>query len=269
MFTINLEKELQDLSIERKKEDELFLSDSPEAQEYFLHNNEDNSDMLAHFGTAIIVKNIDARIRSIVKLKEKIGDSLNRVYSSQDIKDLCIKYRLRFLPSRYFNGNIGSEVLSKMKAFEDSELFRLKIKEGKEYGPSSKDNLVSSWSIDHGKYYIVAPEESFKLSDRPKDPLLFCYAGNGMWYLVCKWGNDLSITRRVRGWLSENYIFLHLIMLIGLSIFAGIKAENIKNDIGQGIGVGILIMILSGCISGLLSGLFPVSSQKIWNSEFN
>jgi hypothetical protein len=51
----------------------------------------------------------------------------------------------------------------------------------------------------HLKIHIVAPKESFQLEEKPKDPLAFIELSTGDYYLLHKWGNDLSFTRRIYG----------------------------------------------------------------------
>ncbi len=75
------------------------------------------------------------------------------IYHIEHIKQICIDYRLRFLDSKYFKGDIPPEAISKIKQLEkqhNSELTGFKI---------------------------VAPSKLFKLKDKD-DPLLFVPLGN-------------------------------------------------------------------------------------------
>ena len=40
------------------------------------------------------------------------------IYQIEQIKDICINYRLRFLDTRYFKGQIPAEAISKIKSLE-------------------------------------------------------------------------------------------------------------------------------------------------------
>ena len=50
-------------------------------------------------------------------------------------------------------------------------------------------------------FKIIAPSKLFKLENYD-DPLLFAPIGNGYYYLIHKWGNDLSPLRK---WLMKPY----------------------------------------------------------------
>ena len=57
----------------------------------------------------------------------------------------------------------------------------------------------------------MAPSKLFKLKNSD-DPLLFCNLGNEYFYLIDKWGNDLSYFRKLKMWpfksLKNIIIFL-------------------------------------------------------------
>jgi hypothetical protein len=100
-----------------------------------------------------------------------------KVFHISEIKKLCGKYGLRFLDSNMYKGTIDPLLPSKIKQFE-----------------SEHKNI--EFQVRGGlKYKIMAPTSSFELQERPKDPLMFADLGSGYYYLVHKWGNDLSIFR--------------------------------------------------------------------------
>lgn len=99
------------------------------------------------------------------------------IYHINDIKAICIDYRLRFLDSKYFKADLPYEAVSKIKQLEKDH-----------------DTVLKGFKI-------VAPSKLFKLENYD-DPLLFAPIGNGYFYLIHKWGNDLS---PVRKWLMKPY----------------------------------------------------------------
>jgi len=126
----------------------------------------------------------------------------NRIFHLSDIEKLCIDYRLRFLDSTYFKGEIPYEALSKIKALEKEQQMSLK------------------------GFKIVAPSKLFKL-ENADDPLLFAPMGNDYFYLIHKWGNDLHPFRKLMMWPFkhlENFIALLLVLsfLIALLIPDGL-----------------------------------------------
>lgn len=96
-----------------------------------------------------------------------------RVFSEEAIRELCVKYRLRFLSTRYFKDELPYSAISELKSFE------------KRVGREIQD------------LRIVAPSERFELQDSHKDPILFAYLGKGRYYLLHRWGNDLSSWRKL------------------------------------------------------------------------
>lgn len=93
---------------------------------------------------------------------------LQQVYTTQQIKQLCVKFRLRFLPSTLYKGELPYEAIEAIKDFEN------------QYQPAVSE------------FHIVAPAEFFKLKDRFADPLLFAHLGNGNYYLLHQWGADFK-----------------------------------------------------------------------------
>lgn len=96
----------------------------------------------------------------------------DRIFHLDHIKAICIDYRLRFLDSKLFKGTIPYEAAIKIKALE------------KEHN-----------TVIEG-FKIMAPSKLFKL-ENADDPLLFAPIGNGYYYLIHKWGNDLSPLRKL------------------------------------------------------------------------
>jgi hypothetical protein len=94
-----------------------------------------------------------------------------KIYDIGEIRNICIRYRLRFLDAVHFKSEYPYEAILKIKAFED------------EYG------------VKVEKFKIIAPEEVFDLKDVNSDPVLFASLGNGKYYFIHQWGNDLSALR--------------------------------------------------------------------------
>lgn len=126
----------------------------------------------------------------------------DRIFHLSDIEKLCIDYRLRFLDSNYFKGEIPYEAISRIKTLEKQQQFAIK------------------------GFKIVAPSKLFKLKNAD-DPLMFAPMGNDYFYLIHKWGNDLHPLRKLMMWPFrhlENFIgfLLLLSFLIALLIPDGL-----------------------------------------------
>ena len=112
-----------------------------------------------------------------------------RIFHLSQIREICIDYRLRFLNSKYFKGKIPQAAISEIKRLE------------KLHG------------TEIGGFKIMAPSKLFKLEDKD-DPLLFAPIGNGYYYLIHKWGNDLHPLRKLLVWPFKNVVNLGLTTLV-------------------------------------------------------
>lgn len=96
----------------------------------------------------------------------------DNIFHLDQIRNICIDYRLRFLSSHLFKGKVPEEAISKIKALEKAHGTVL------------------------GGFMIMAPSKQFHLESYD-DPLLFAPIGNGYFYLIHKWGNDLNRFRKL------------------------------------------------------------------------
>lgn len=111
------------------------------------------------------------------------------IYHLNHIRKICTDYRLRFLDSKYFKGDIPQEAISKVQRIE-------------------KDHKTELSS-----FKIIAPSKLFKLKDKD-DPLLFVALGNDYFYFIHKWGNDLHPLRKALMWPFKNIVNLTLTVFI-------------------------------------------------------
>ena len=114
----------------------------------------------------------------------------NRIFHEKSIRKICINYRLRFLDSRYFKGAFPQEALTEINELEIAH----------------QTPVIG--------FKIMAPSKMFVLN-KTDDPLLFASMGNGYYYLIHKWGNDLHPLRKLLMWPFKN--FENLIFTILLS----------------------------------------------------
>jgi len=115
----------------------------------------------------------------------------DRVFHISQIEAICKKYRLRFLRTSIYRGVIDNDLPNRISTFE------------------------VAYNVRCTPYNtrIVAPMESFELQERPKDPLMFYEINDEYFYLIHKWGNDLSISRSILP-LFESVLFGWLIVFI-------------------------------------------------------
>lgn len=133
------------------------------------------------------------------------------IFHLNDIRKMCVDYRLRFLDSSYFKGEIPEEAISKIRRIEkehDTSLTKMKI---------------------------MAPAKLLKL-ENADDPLLFASLGNDYFYLIHKWGNDLHPFRKLLMWPYKNFenlvftIFILSVLLTALTPMRAFTKGAVSNQ---------------------------------------
>lgn len=123
------------------------------------------------------------------------------VYSLNEIKNICVAYRLRFLDASLFKGDIPAEALSKIKSIQKEQATELT------------------------GYKIIAPAPMFHLQERDKDPLLFANLGNGFYYLIHKWGTDLHPLRKILVYPFRDFTTLFK-SVVALALFIAVAVPS-------------------------------------------
>jgi hypothetical protein len=118
----------------------------------------------------------------------------DRIYTIAEIKSICEKYRLRFLNSNMFKSEFPKEAIDNIKETEEK------------LGVKFED------------YKVIAPESLFRLKDSLEDPILLANMGNGRYYFIHKWGNDLSASRAIKYYPIRNLSTL-TISVFSLAVF--------------------------------------------------
>jgi hypothetical protein len=199
---------------------------------------------------------------------EKLENTYDgRVYTIEQIKDLCIDYNLRFLPSRYFTGSFDIEVAGKILEF------------------SSKTNTsVDEYTLKNS-FFVMAPQEMFTLKDekyitkRELDPAIFYKIDDTHYRLIHKWGDDFTIFRllmgyRFRSWWHHQWfnttMVLPIFALITIMLFGS------KNVFDHPISLTLFTITMSFLFSYFrwgwgkhdegdeVGGFF---NRKNWNSD--
>lgn len=109
------------------------------------------------------------------------GTEDEHIFHIKQIRNTCIRYRLRFLDSGHFKAEYPYDAIINIKALE--------TKLGKP---------IES-------FHLIAPENAFELENINKDPLLFASLGNDRYYLLHQWGNDLAWYKRILSWPLQNF----------------------------------------------------------------
>lgn len=172
----------------------------------------------------------------------------NKLFHVNQIKKICIDYRLRFLELNLFKGKVPK------KAYQNLEKFKADH-------PNLKFDLK-----------IMAPSKLFELENYD-DPLLFASLGNGYYYLIHKWGNDLSFFRKISVWPFKNLInILTFISIISLVITALVPGNIFYYDGKPGTQFFItFLFILKSVIAIFIYYGFSLGknfNEFIWNRKY-
>lgn len=132
---------------------------------------------------------------AVNKLQIDLLDT-NRIFHKETIKKICIDYRLRFLDASYFTKDLPIDALDKIAIIEQQHQTQLH------------------------SFKILAPAKLLQLANYD-DPILFAPIGNDYYYVIHKWGTDLSPFRKIKVWSLTSLGNL-LISLVLLSIITNL-----------------------------------------------
>ena len=171
----------------------------------------------------------------------------SRIYHIDEIKHVCIDYRLRFLDSKYFKGIIPTEAVSKIKSLEREHNLEIK------------------------GFKIIAPSKLFKLEDKD-DPLLFAPIGNGYHYLIHQWGNDLHPLRKLLMWPFKSIINLAVLVLLMSYGVTSMVPEGLFSKSNSSAEFWIIYFFMFKCIASVVIfygfALGKNFNHAIWNSKY-
>ncbi len=171
----------------------------------------------------------------------------DRIFHIDQIKRICVVYRLRFLDSQYFKKGLPYEVIQKIK------------------------HLERLHQIELNGFKIMAPAESFRLKNAD-DPLLFAPMGNGYYYLIHKWGNDLSPWRKLKVWPCRGLECMAVAVLVASLILAAIFPWNLLTTEMDFSKFTILAFILFQWVGGYTLFYFIKRgknfSPSVWQSIY-
>jgi len=216
-------------------------------------NAADERKILKNMGMDTQVKVASERLGKKIEL-EKLEDTYGEVYTIDEIKQICVDYKLRFLSAEMYKGNITAELPSVIMRF------------CKEHNINTDDPYLGR------DFKIVAPLSNFELMERPKDPLLFYQPNRSEdFVLVHKWGNDFTWTRYAKAWTTKCYTNLVLTRMMIVGMITGISTAALgAHTFGlQAIfsGIAMLIPLLITAIGHEDERI--EYNEKNWDNEYN
>ena len=173
---------------------------------------------------------------------------VNKIYSINTIKRVCIDYRLRFLDIKYFKNKLPNEVYQKINSLE--KIHNTKI----------------------GDFKIMAPSALFRL-EKTDDPLLFVPLGNNYYYLVHKWGNDLHPFRKLSMWPFKNIWNLLFAILLFSFLVTEITPLTLFTKTPNTSSYWMLLFFMFKAIASVVLyfgfALGKNFNPAIWNNKYN
>lgn len=218
-----------------------------------------NQDVLKGFEALLQKPSEGQRILNNLFTSEGNEEQLNfdtlssdKIYHLDDIKTLCVEYRLRFLDSKWFNGTFPAEALDEVKAFE--------AKQGKEITG----------------FKMIAPAGMFKLAEKDKDPLLFVPMGGNYFYLIAQWGKDLHPLRKALVYPFRDFESLMKTVFAFCLAVALLFPESLMRgpkDTGTIMHIRVIFFFWMVFSTGAMTALYGFSrmknfNSKLWNSRF-
>ena len=171
----------------------------------------------------------------------------DRIYHIDQIKQICIDYRLRFLDSRYFKGKIPEIGISKIKELENAH------------------------NIEIQGFKIMAPSKLFKLEDKD-DPLLLAPIGNDYFYLIHKWGNDLHPMRKLLVWPFKNIVNLASFVFLISYLVTLMVPNGLFSKSNSSAEFWIIYFFMFKCIASVVIFYGFAHGKKfnpaIWNRKY-
>lgn len=171
----------------------------------------------------------------------------HRIFHLQDLKKLCVDYRLRFVDAHYFKGEFPEDAITVIRRLEQEHEIQLK------------------------NFKLIAPAKLLKL-ENADDPLLLAPMGNNYFYLVHQWGNDLHPLRKWLMWPLKTLENLVLsIFLFSVFLTAIIPLNFVVEEPGVREKI-ILFMFIFNWTGGMIIllgiGKGKNVNEEIWNSKY-
>ncbi len=171
----------------------------------------------------------------------------NQIFHLDHIKKTCVDFRLRFLDSKYFKGQIPKSALQRIKKLEAEHGIELK------------------------GFKIMAPSKLFKLADKD-DPLLFAPIGNGYYYLIHKWGNDLHPMRKLLVWPFKSIVNLTFFVLLVSYLATCLVPEGLFSKTNGSSEFWIVFFFMFKSLAAVVIfygfALGKNFNPAIWNSKY-
>ncbi|HPH83455.1 MAG TPA: hypothetical protein PL185_12830 [Flavobacteriales bacterium] len=178
--------------------------------------------------------------------------SLHQYYREDQIRSICVRYRLRFLPVKLYSGEVPYEVVSLIKKHDHIH--------------TERDN----------QYYILASVAFFLAKDPYAAPLLFSLSEDGRYELICQWGKEMPWYIPIIKYPYRDFrsmVFSSLIFGLTIVTLSSLLGHFDTSNIFKSILIQVPILVLFAGVFSTLAlcwGLVTHTdfSSDNWNSRF-
>lgn len=188
---VSIDKELEKASAEKKQLQK--LDPLSETKLLLAGDSQEDARILRGLSQNSQFNRVEKIRGEQLELEKLENDYEGKVYNIEQIKNLCVDYRLRFLQSQYYTGSYDVEVSAKIKEFA-----------------KNTNSPIDNFTLGR-RYFIMAPAEMFELKSeryitkREKDPAIFFQIDDQHYRLIHKWGSDFTIFRLIEGFRWKTY----------------------------------------------------------------
>jgi len=186
--------------------------------------------------------------KSSTKTNELQFDLLetHRIFHIEQIKTICVDYRLRFLDSNLFKNTIPEEAISEVRIMEKNH-----------------DTTLEGFKI-------IAPSKAFHLINYD-DPLLFVPMANGYFYLIHKWGDDMHPLRKLIVFPLKNLSnFIIFSILASLIVTYLVPTNNLSKSVPLA-PIIVFLFAFKSIVAVFLYYFFMMGknfNEEIWQRKY-
>ena len=168
------------------------------------------------------------------------------IFHKDTIKNICVRYRLRFLDSNLFKGEYPkniTKIISDIEKKHDTNL---------------------------NNFMIMAPSKLFKIKS-PDDPILFIPIGNNYYYLIHKWGEEFNYLRKLLVLPFKNIDNLTIFSVL-VSVFFALLGKLFIPGLTSSVVFILFLFLVKGFIFIFFYTFFLTRknfSESIWNSKYD
>ena len=191
MFKIKIESEIQKVKEKNIDKGNQLID---QANQLLLQQSNDEKVVIENIGiNKSLIEATNERTATHLERKELEKKTGDNVFTTEEIKTMCIKYRLKFLNANKYVGKIPADLGARIVALKKKHNL----------------NISASENSDAGRFFIMAPPSCFKLREAEAlnikiDPVMFYQIIPGLYIMVHRWGKDFTYWRRWLGIMMEN-----------------------------------------------------------------